>query len=70
LGAGGGSFDVFKGFETIGINLLPDALTAEGVAEHWQAICDEKGMHETQSGAEQTQKFAIQGAKKLGLDLS
>ena len=38
LGAGGGSFDVFKGFETVGVNLLPDALTAEGVAEHAVAM--------------------------------
>jgi len=70
LGAGGGSFDIFKGFETVGINLLPDKLSAEGVAEHWQSICSEDGMHETQSGAKQTEKFAIQGATKLGLDLS
>ena len=70
LGAGGGSFDVYKGFETEGINLLPDNLSAEGVAEHWQSIVDEKRMDETQNGAKQTEKFAIQGAKNLGLNLN
>ena len=70
LGAGGGSFDVYKGFETEGINLLPDNLSAEGVAEHWQAIGDEKRMGETQNVAKQTEKFAIQGAKNLGLNLN
>ncbi len=38
LGAGGGSFAIYKGFETDGVNLLPDNLSAEGVAEAWEAI--------------------------------
>jgi NAD(P)-dependent dehydrogenase (short-subunit alcohol dehydrogenase family) len=70
LGAGGGSFDVYKGFETEGINLLPENLSAEGVAEHWQSIINEERMEETQNGARQTEKFAIQGAKNLGLNLN
>ncbi|MDH3747174.1 MAG: SDR family NAD(P)-dependent oxidoreductase [Gammaproteobacteria bacterium] len=70
LGAGGGSFSVFKGFETDGINLLPDKLTAEGIAEAWDAINDEARMKELTSGFEQTSKFAMQGAQKLGIDLS
>jgi len=69
LAAGGGSFAVFKGFETEGVNLLPN-VSAEDVAKNWQAICDNKGMEEPQSGSKQTEKFAIQGAKKLGIDLS
>ena len=70
LGAGGGSFAVFKGFETVGVNLLPDNLTPEGIAAAWGSIDDEAGMQEFTGGFEQTGKFAKQGAEKLGLDLS
>jgi NAD(P)-dependent dehydrogenase (short-subunit alcohol dehydrogenase family) len=70
LGAGGGSFSVFKGFETVGTNLLPDDVSAEGIATAWETIDDEAGMTEFNGGFEQTGKFAQQGAKKLGLDLS
>ena len=70
LAAGGGSFAVFKGFETEGVNLLPDRLTADGVAEAWEQINKEEGMRELQGGFEQTGKFATQGAKALGIDLS
>jgi NAD(P)-dependent dehydrogenase (short-subunit alcohol dehydrogenase family) len=70
IGAGGGSFSVFKGFETIGVNLLPDKLSAEGVAAAWDTINDQAGMQEFQGGFEQTGKFAQQGAEKLGLDLT
>jgi len=70
VGAGGGSFAVFKGFETIGINLLPDKLSAEGITAAWQKIDDENGMQEITAGFEQIGKFASQGADKLGLKLS
>jgi hypothetical protein len=70
LCAGGGSFAVYKGFETEGVNLAPERVTAEGVAEAWQAINDEEGMRELQGGFEQTGKFAQQGALALGIDLS
>ena len=70
VGAGGGSFAVFKGFETVGVNLLPDNVTPEGIAAAWDTINDESGMQEFTGGFEQTGKFAIQGAEKLGLDLS
>ena len=70
LGAGGGSFAVFKGFETDGVCLLPDDLSAEGIAEAWDAINDESGMKEYTAGFEQTGKFAQKAAAKLGLDLS
>ncbi|MCO4811410.1 MAG: SDR family NAD(P)-dependent oxidoreductase [Gammaproteobacteria bacterium] len=69
IGAGGGSFSVFKGFETIGVNLLPDNLSAEGIAAAWEAMNDEAGMQEFTGGFEQTGKFAQQGAASLGLDL-
>ena len=58
LGAGGGSFAVFKGFETQGTNLLPDNATPEGIADAWEQINDESGMQEFTGGFEQTTKFA------------
>lgn len=70
LGAGGGSFAIFKGFETEGINLLRGNATPEGIADAWEAINEESGMREFTGGFEQTGKFAKQGAEKLGLDLS
>jgi NAD(P)-dependent dehydrogenase (short-subunit alcohol dehydrogenase family) len=70
IGAGGGSFSVFKGFETIGVNLLPDQVSAEGLAAAWESINDQAGMQEFKGGFEQTGKFAQQGATSLGIDLS
>ena len=70
LAAGGGSFAIFKGFETEGVNLLPDELSAESVAKYWDKIDGENNMQEPQSGSAQSQKFAMQAAEKLGLDLS
>jgi hypothetical protein len=70
LGAGGGSFAVFKGFETLGTNLLPDNVTPEGIADAWEQINDESGMQELQGGFEQTNKFATKAAESLGIDLS
>ena len=70
LCAGGGSFAVFKGFETVGVNLLPANVSAEGIAAAWQDVDEEHGMMEFTGGFEQTGKFAKQGAEKLGLDLS
>ena len=69
LAAGGGSFAVFKGMETEGVSLAPDAVSAEGIAAAWSAIDDIGGSRELQSGFEQPGKFATQAAKKLGLDL-
>jgi len=70
LCAGGGSFAVFKGFEMVGVNLLPGDASPEGIAAAWDTINDEAGMQEFTGGFEQTGKFAQQGAEKLGLDLS
>ncbi len=70
LGAGGGTFAIYKGFETDGINLLPDKLSPEGVADAWAAINDESGMKELRSGFEQVGKFAMKGAANLGIDVS
>jgi NAD(P)-dependent dehydrogenase (short-subunit alcohol dehydrogenase family) len=70
LCAGGGSFAVYKGFETEGVNLAPDQLDADGVAAAWPAITGQQGMRELQGGFEQTEKFARQGAQRLGIDLT
>jgi NAD(P)-dependent dehydrogenase (short-subunit alcohol dehydrogenase family) len=70
LCAGGGSFALYKGLETEGVNLLPGNVTAEGIADTWETINDGAGMREFTGGFEQTGKFAKQGAGKLGLDLS
>ena len=69
LCAGGGSFAVHKSFETQGVCLLPDYVTAEGIADDWNAITDEPGMQYLQAGFEQTTKFAKMGAAKMGIDI-
>ena len=69
LCAGGGSFAVHKSFETQGVSLLPDNVTAEGIADAWTAITDEPGMQNLQAGFEQTTKFAKMGAAKMGIDI-
>lgn len=67
LSAGGGSFAIFKGFETEGLSLAPDDVSPEGIAAAWGTIDSESDMQELQSGFEQPTKFATQAAKKLGL---
>jgi NAD(P)-dependent dehydrogenase (short-subunit alcohol dehydrogenase family) len=67
LCAGGGSFAVFKGFETQGMSLLPDDVSPEGVAAAWEQLNDEARMQELKAGFEQPGKFAEQAAHKLGL---
>lgn len=69
LAAGGGSFAVYKGLETEGINLAPDQVNADVIAQRWSDICSEDNMSELQGGFEQTEKFARQGAASLGLKL-
>ena len=70
LAAGGGGFAVYKGFETDGINLLPDQLSAEGVAGAWASIADESGMRELKTGFDQASKLVMKAATNLGIDLS
>ena len=69
LAAGGGAFAMYKGFETDGISLLPDTLSAEGVAAAWSAISDEQDMRVFASGFDQAAKFAAKNAEKLGIEL-
>jgi hypothetical protein len=70
LAAGGGSFAIYKGLETEGVNVLPDNLSAEGVAAAWMKIDADDGIREFGGGFEQATKFATQAAMSLGIDLS
>ena len=70
LCAGGGGFAVHKVFETIGVSLLPDQLSADGIAAAWDAITDERGMQSFEGGFEQTGKFALMAASALGIDVT
>ena len=69
VAAGGGTFAVFKGVETDGVNLLPDNVDADGVAQAWDAIDDESSMKELTAGFEQSGKVARKAAEKLGIKL-
>ena len=40
------------------------------LAAAWEQICDETDMRVPRAGFEQTEKFALQGAEKLGMKLS
>ena len=70
LAAGGGSFAVYKGFETAGIALTGDRLNADGIAESWSKINDESGMRQPQAGFEQSAKLARLCAAASGIDLA
>jgi NAD(P)-dependent dehydrogenase (short-subunit alcohol dehydrogenase family) len=69
LAAGGGSFAVYKGFETEGLSLQPNRLSPEGIAEAWSAINDEHGMRELRMGFDQAEKLTRQSAVSLGIEL-
>ena len=69
LSAGGGSFAVARIYETNGVSLLPDEVTPEGVAEHWNEIAEVEGQQALEMGGLQTQKFLTQAATKLGIPL-
>jgi hypothetical protein len=69
LAAGGGAFAVYQGFETVGTSLLPDRLSAEGVAAAWQVIAGQKDMQVFASGFDQASKFATMNAATLGIQL-
>ncbi len=70
LAAGGGSFALFKGFETEGINILRDELSPKDVAEAWKEISNESGMKELKMGFDQATKLTKKAAAKLGIEIS
>ena len=69
LAAGAGSFAMAKIYETEGLSLLPDDVNPEAVAAAWDQIADTTNQQELDVGGRQTQKFAMQAAEKLGVDL-
>lgn len=69
LAAGGGAFAVYKGFETDGINLLPNDLSPEGIIAAWDTIADEKKMRQLATGSDQATKFVKKNVAKMGSKL-
>jgi len=67
LAAGGGAFAIYQGFETTGVSLLPDKLSAEGVAAAWHDITNHDNMQIFASGFEQASKLAALSAAKTGI---
>lgn len=57
LTAGAGVFAVAKLYETDGVALARDGVTAEKVRDNWAKITDPKGMEAYDQGGGQTQKF-------------
>jgi len=57
LTAGAGVFAVAKIYETDGIALTADGVSAEEVRDNWAKISDPKGMEAYEAGGGQTQKF-------------
>jgi len=57
LTAGAGVFAVARIYETDGIALTKDGVTAEEVRDNWTKITDPKGMEAYEQGGGQTQKF-------------
>jgi NAD(P)-dependent dehydrogenase (short-subunit alcohol dehydrogenase family) len=57
LTAGAGVFSIARIYETEGVYLGGDALTVEGVRDHWSEIGGEAGQQAYVTGAEQSQKI-------------
>jgi hypothetical protein len=57
LSAGAGVFAVAKIYETDGICLKDDGITAEEVRDNWDKICDPAGHEAYEQGGGQTGKF-------------
>jgi hypothetical protein len=67
LAAGGGGFAQARIYETEGICLAPEHLSAEAVAEHWDEICATAGQREFTFGGEQSIKFLEKAAALRGI---
>ncbi|PID40810.1 MAG: 3-oxoacyl-ACP reductase [Rhodobacterales bacterium] len=70
LGAGGGSFAEIKVYETPGITLDGDDLTADNVAAQMARIRDPQGQTEMSGAFAQTQKYMQAIAAIRGIDLN
>ncbi len=69
LGAGGGSFAEIKVYETPGITLVGDDLSADNVAAQMAAIRNPEGQKEMPGAFAQTHKYIENAARKLGIEL-
>ncbi len=58
LCAGGGSFALYKGFETLGVTLTNVENEAEALLERWNDLDSESGMLSPGGAFEQTERFA------------
>ncbi|HJP20932.1 MAG: SDR family NAD(P)-dependent oxidoreductase [Alphaproteobacteria bacterium] len=70
LAAGGGTFSLVRIYETGGIVLGPDEISAEAVAERWAEVSDPAAQRELGGAFDQTEKFVTSAAEALGLDVS
>ncbi len=66
LCAGAGSFARTVIYETEGVSIAHDELTAEAVMENMSVIMDPAGQKELTNGGEQTMKLVGKAAEKLG----
>lgn len=66
LAAGAGTFATAVWYETDGVNLGLDDLTAEKVVENWAAISDTSNQKVMNNGAEQSIKFITKAMEKRG----
>ncbi|MEM7705349.1 MAG: SDR family NAD(P)-dependent oxidoreductase [Pseudomonadota bacterium] len=57
LCAGGGSYAMYKGFETRGVTLGRDDNTAEQLAAAWSCVVDEEGMQTNDAAFRQTERY-------------
>lgn len=70
LGAGGGCFAATRVYETPGVTLTGDDLSAEGVAAAFDRIVAPEGQEELTNAFMQTRKYARQAAEARGLALN
>ncbi|MEE4661189.1 MAG: SDR family NAD(P)-dependent oxidoreductase [Halieaceae bacterium] len=69
IAAGAGCYSLVKVVETRGLYLTPENQTPEGIAAHWDAICNPEGETVPQAGFEQTLKFTSMAAEAQGIKL-
>jgi NAD(P)-dependent dehydrogenase (short-subunit alcohol dehydrogenase family) len=69
MGAGAGSFAVIKIVESEGINLPQAEWTPEAVAAHFAEISDMSKAKALEGAFQQTQKYVVQAATRLGIKL-
>lgn len=69
MGAGAGSFAVIRILESEGINLPPAQWTPEEISVRFAEISDMSKARALERAAQQTEKYVVQAAKRLGAHL-